>query len=77
MTVSDARSDAAIMLQGQIQGHVFRGSYHAYEVAVSGREGPVFVYNQARSRSGEHVFEAGQNVFLTWSVQDSIVLRDD
>jgi ABC-type Fe3+/spermidine/putrescine transport system ATPase subunit len=77
VTVTDARPDAGNMLAGQVQGHVFRGSYHAYEVRVAGREEPVFVYNQARSRAGEHVFEAGQNVFLSWSVQDSIVLRDD
>ena len=43
----------------------------------SGREEPLFVYNQARSRSGEHVFEPGRRVFLSWDETDSVLLTEE
>lgn len=63
-------------LEGRVNGYVFRGSYHAYEVSVPGRTEPVFVYSQARSRVGERVFDVSQTVWLSWQVVDSIVLGD-
>lgn len=62
------------VLPVQIQGHVFRGSYHAYEVGLAGRDKPVFVYSQARGGNGQHVFSAGQQAYMCWDAADGIVL---
>ena len=77
ITPSDQRPERGNSLEGRVLGHVFRGSYHAYEVELDGREEPVFVYSQARSRSGEQVFQPGQPVHVGWSEEDSIVLTRD
>ena len=74
--LSEHRPDAGNVIAGIIHGHVFRGSYHAYEVTIAGREGPLFVYNQARSRSGEQVFQPGQTVHMSWDESDSILLTE-
>ena len=74
ITPSEHRPDRGNVLEGQVLGHVFRGSYHAYEITFPGREAPVFVYSQARSRSGDRVFRPGQRVYVSWSEEDSIVL---
>ena len=77
ITPSEHRPESGNVLEGQVLGHVFRGSYHAYEVALAGREEPVFVYSQARSRSGDRVFKPGQRVHMGWSEEDSIILTRD
>ena len=56
ITPSEHRPASDNVLEGEVLGHVFRGSYHAYEVTLAGREEPVFVYSQERSRSGDQVF---------------------
>ena len=77
IALSEARPEHGNVLEGEVFGHVFRGSYHAYEVTLAGREAPVFVYRQARSRSGDQVFRLGQRVHASWSEEDSIVLTRD
>ena len=77
ITPSDDRPERGNVLEGEVLGHVFRGSYHAYEVTLAGREEPVFVYSQARSRSGDQVFQPGQRVHVSWSEEDSIILTRD
>ena len=77
ITPSEHRPEHGNVLEGEVLGHVFRGSYHAYEVTLAGREEPVFVYSQARSRSGDQVFRPGQPVHVSWSEEDSIVLTRD
>ena len=77
ITPSERRPDRGNVLEGEVLGHVFRGSYHAYEVTLEGREEPVFVYSQARSRSGDQVFRPGQRVHVSWNEKDSIVLTRD
>ena len=77
ITPSDHRPEHGNVLEGQVLGHVFRGSYHAYEVTLTGREEPVFVYSQARSRSGDQVFQPGQRMHMSWSEEDSVVLTRD
>ena len=74
ITPSDHRPDRGNVLEGQVLGHVFRGSYHAYEMTLAGRDDPVFVYSQARSRSADQVFQPGQRVHMSWSEEDSVVL---
>ena len=74
ITPTEHRPERGNVLEGQVLGHVFRGSYHAYEITFPGREEPVFVYSQARSRSGDRVFRPGQRVYVSWSEEDSIVL---
>jgi spermidine/putrescine ABC transporter ATP-binding subunit len=65
------------VVPGRVLGHVFRGSYHAYEVTLAGRREPVFVYSQAHSRSGEHVFQPGDEVFMSWDPANSVLLSQD
>ena len=77
ITPSEHRPESGNMLEGRVLGHVFRGSYHAYEVTLAGREEPVFVYSQARSRSGDRVFKPGQRMHLSWSEEDSVILTRD
>ena len=77
ITPSEHRPELGNVLEGQVLGHVFRGSYHAYEVTLAGRGGPVFVYSEARSRSGDQVFQSGQRVYVSWSEEDSIILTRD
>lgn len=62
---------------GSVIGHVFRGSYHAYEVKLPGQEDPIFVYALADSRSEERVFEIGQKVRVQWKPGDAIILTAD
>lgn len=77
MTLSETPPDGGNTIEADVQGHVFRGSYHAYELTIPGREGAIFVYSQARSRSGERVFQQGQKVHVCWNESDSILLQDD
>jgi len=77
VSLSQERPERSNVLEGEICGHVFRGSFHAYEITMAGRRDPLFVYNQARSRSGEQVFQPGQRVHLSWDESDSILLSGD
>jgi spermidine/putrescine ABC transporter ATP-binding subunit len=70
------KPDGPNTLIGTVLGHVFRGSYHAYEVGLAGRSTPLFVYSQARRRAGDEVFQPGHTVWLGWRVEDAVVLED-
>ncbi|MBI1383995.1 MAG: polyamine ABC transporter ATP-binding protein [Rhizobiales bacterium] len=59
----------------EIAGHVFRGSYHAYEVRMAGRTEPILVYDQARSRTQARRFAPGDRVLLTWRAEDGVLLE--
>jgi putative spermidine/putrescine transport system ATP-binding protein len=75
--LSEHAPERGNVVLGTVIGHVFRGSYHAYEITMAGRAAPLFVYNQARSRAGELVFQTGQQVHLSWDEADSILLNED
>ncbi len=77
ISLSEEAPDRGNVVRGEVAGHVFRGSYHAYEIEVAGRDDPVFVYSQARSRSGEQVFQPGQAVHMSWDESDSVLLTDN
>jgi ABC-type Fe3+/spermidine/putrescine transport system ATPase subunit len=58
-------------LTAKVQDVVFRGSYWAYELQVSERDEPVFVYANSREElPGDGV------VGLTWPAEYAIVLGD-
>jgi putative spermidine/putrescine transport system ATP-binding protein len=77
ITLTEHRPDGGNVLEGEVFGHVFRGSYHAYEITIPGRSEPLFVYSQARTRSGDQVFRPSQPVHVSWTAADSIVLAED
>ncbi|MBL8672707.1 MAG: ABC transporter ATP-binding protein [Alphaproteobacteria bacterium] len=62
---------------GQVLDHVFRGTYHAYQVSVPGRETPLFVYQQAIDADGQGVFAAGSQVHVSWLPTNAVYLADD
>jgi spermidine/putrescine ABC transporter ATP-binding subunit len=55
--------------------HVFRGSYHAYSLAVAGRASPVFAYRQSPTVDGA-ALAPGDQVRLGWG-PEWLVLLDD
>ena len=65
------------VLRVQITDHVFRGTYHAYEIAVTGVEQSVLVYQQSISRSGDHVHERGETVWMAWHPAEAIVFEQE
>jgi putative spermidine/putrescine transport system ATP-binding protein len=78
MTLADAASaNGAPGLPALVSDHVFRGSYHAYQIRLEGREEPVFVYQQARLTAGRDIFPVGTAVRLEWAPENAVVLADD
>jgi spermidine/putrescine ABC transporter ATP-binding subunit len=75
--LADASPPDASAMRAVVAGHVFRGSYHAYELEVPGHAAAVFAYQQAQSRQGQRVFDRGEDVYLSWNPHDLIVLDDD
>ncbi len=67
--------ETANRAQALVVGHVFRGTYHAYQLTLTAQEQPLFVYQQAQSRLGEENFNVGDSVHIGWSLEDSIVLE--
>ena len=63
-------------LNGVIRGHVFRGSYHAYEVEIPGRPTAIFVYDQAANRSTSSVMKLNENVYVSWKIENAVLLKD-
>ena len=68
--------EAANRLKGIIRGHVFRGSYHAYEVELPGRSAAIFVYDQAENRSSSSVLHLKEDVYISWKVENAVLLND-
>jgi putative spermidine/putrescine transport system ATP-binding protein len=75
--LADAPPPDIPAMRAVVAGHVFRGSYHAYELDVRGHATAVFAYQQAQSRQGQRVFDRGEDVYLFWNPYDLIVLDED
>jgi hypothetical protein len=66
----------ANQLAVEIAGHVFRGSYHAYEVRLPGRAEAIMVYDQARNRGAGREFRPGDRALISWRPEDAVLLRE-
>jgi putative spermidine/putrescine transport system ATP-binding protein/spermidine/putrescine transport system ATP-binding protein len=66
--------NGAPAIAAQVIDRVFRGSSHAYKLAVDGRAEPIISYRQAGTESTN--FEAGEEVFLSWSPDAPVLLED-
>jgi len=63
-------------LSGTVTDHVFRGSYHAFQVMVPGLEAPMIVYQQAHDVDGE-IYESGERVAVCWKPENGVTLEED
>ena len=63
-------------LSGTVTDHVFRGSYHAFQVMVPGLEAPMIVYQQAHDVDGE-VYESGEPIAVSWKPENGVTLEED
>jgi putative spermidine/putrescine transport system ATP-binding protein len=77
LRLSESPPDEGNVLAARVTAHVFRGTYHAYEITISGIEKSVFVYQQSRSRSGDHVHQTGDAVWLAWHPSETIVFEPE
>ena len=66
-----------VAARGEVVDHVFRGTYHAYQARIDGRDDPVFVYQQARHSEGRDLFAVGEAVYVAWHADNAVVLRYD
>jgi len=66
--------DGMPTLRGTVGGRVFRGTYHAYQVRLPGRDEPVFVYQQPSTAGTAEVFAVEAPVFLTWHPANAVLL---
>ncbi|MCK6449297.1 MAG: ABC transporter ATP-binding protein [Alphaproteobacteria bacterium] len=64
-------------LTAKVIDSVFRGTYHAYQLALPGRGDPLFVYQQTIDADGQGVFPTGSDVHVTWSPDNVVALADD
>ena len=71
-SIDDDFNHAAV----EITGHVFRGTYHAYEVRLYGRADPMLVYDQARSHQQDRTYTSGESAVLCWRREDSVLLQE-
>ena len=62
---------AAGAIRAAVRDLVFRGATFAYELLAPGRDGPLFVYTQARAPVA-----AGETVGLHWPPGAAVVLQD-
>lgn len=69
--------DKGNAIEAEIVGHVFRGTYHAYEIRLRGIAMPIFVYQQAKSRHGDRVYGPGEKVWAAWDPDESIVFDSE
>ncbi len=63
-------------LAGTLSDHVFRGSYHAFQVAVPGLAAPIIVYQQAHDVDGQ-VPGPGSRVSVCWKPENGVILGED
>jgi putative spermidine/putrescine transport system ATP-binding protein len=61
-------------IPGRIVEHVFRGSYHAYQIAAAGYASPLFAYVSSQ-RIGERALALGDEVFAGWDGDSAVVLE--
>ncbi len=62
-------------MRAQIQDRVFRGSYYAYELQVSSRAEPIFVYQQA-AEADSNAVSADGSVGLVWAPRSAVLLLE-
>jgi putative spermidine/putrescine transport system ATP-binding protein len=60
------------LIPARIQDVVFRGSYHAYELALPGQSTPVFAYRQTRLASPPDGM-----IGLSWPADGAVLLADE
>lgn len=73
-STSDAHADPHAAV---VTGHVFRGSYHAFEVELAGARGRVIVYRQVEKAGDQQQLVPGDNCWVSWAPEDSIVLNEE
>ena len=76
MRLQESRQADGDGVAAEVVDHVFRGTYHAYQVRVAGREEPLFVYHQADG-SGGAAYERGHAVQVCWRPDHVVVLAED
>jgi spermidine/putrescine ABC transporter ATP-binding subunit len=76
MRLTAAPVPGADGVAAEVIDHVFRGTYHAYQVRIAGREEPLFVYHQADGTDGP-VFESGRAVHVSWQPDHVMLLTED
>ena len=59
-----------------ITDHVFRGSYHAFEVELSGARGRLIVYQQVQKAGAQQQLAPGDSCWVAWAPEDFIVLKE-
>jgi spermidine/putrescine ABC transporter ATP-binding subunit len=72
-----APADGAPALHGVVSGRVFRGTYHAYQIRLPGRDDPVFVYQQPSTAGMADIFDIDAPVFVTWHPANAVLLDSD
>lgn len=63
-------------LSGMLTDHVFRGSYHAFQVMVPGLEAPIVVYQQAHDVEGQ-TYRPGERITVCWKPENGVILEED
>ena len=76
LSLTRDKPESVNQLNGVIRGHVFRGSYPAYEVEIPGRPTAIFVYDQAENRSTSSVMKLNENVYISWKIENAVLLND-
>jgi len=74
---AQAPANGAAALRGIVSGRVFRGTYHAYQVRLAGRDDPVFVYQQPSLTGPAEIFDVDAPVFITWHPANAVLLQSD
>ncbi|MFI4986828.1 MAG: ABC transporter ATP-binding protein [Alphaproteobacteria bacterium] len=77
IAIATASKEGEPGLRASVLAHVFRGSYHAYQVRVAGRGEVVFVYAQATHAEGRDILPPGSAVMLRWLPENVILLPED
>jgi len=63
-------------LPGTLVGHAFRGSQHAFQVAVAGLDRALTVYAQATDIGSDSLPMAGASVFVCWKPENAVILEE-
>ncbi len=74
---AQAPANGAAALRGTVSGRVFRGTHHAYQVRLAGRDEPVFVYQQPGVAGPAEIFDLDAPVFISWHPANAVLLKSD
>ncbi len=77
MTLTRTKPDTGMSMPGRVLDRVFRGTYHAYQVHVPGRDEPIFINHQATGPDSSKLFEANEAVHISWHAGSAVLLHDD